>query len=138
MTAIARLAASIRRAPMLRDRTNAIATAVLGVAALYAGFRFVLWSMVNAVWWLPPEAGAEACRAVQGEGACWAVVAQRFRFMLFGTYPSAEHWRPAAACLLFVTLYAASTVRAWWDWRLLVFWVVLPAAAVALLRGGLL
>jgi general L-amino acid transport system permease protein len=138
MIAIERLAASIRRAPMLRDRTNAIATVVLGAATLYAAFRFVRWATVDAVWWLPPEAGSDACRAVRGDGACWAVVAERFRFMLFGAYPFAEHWRPAAACLLFVILYAASTVRAWWDWRLPVFWAVLPAAAVALLRGGLL
>ncbi len=96
-----------------------------------------MWAMVNAVWWLPPEAGSEACRAVRGDGACWAVIAERFRFMLFGAYPFAEQWRPAVGCLLFVTLYAASTVRAWWNWRLLGLWVLLPAAAVALLRGGL-
>ena len=57
--------------------------------------------------------------------------------MLFGAYPFAEQWRPAFGCLLFVTLYAASTVRTWWNWRLLSLWILLPAAAVALLRGGL-
>ena len=51
---------------------------------------------------------------------------------------STEQWRPAVACLMFVALYAASTVRIWWNWRLLSLWIVLPAAAVALLRGGVL
>ena len=136
MTAIARLTASIRRAPMFRDRTNAIATAVMGAAIAYAGFRFVEWAMVNAIWSLPPDAGSQACRAVRAEGACWAVIAERWRFMLFGGYPFAEQWRPAVACVLFVVLYGASTVRTWWNWRLLGLWIVLPAAAVALLRGG--
>jgi general L-amino acid transport system permease protein len=122
---------------MFRDRTNAIASGVLGVGIVYAGFRFVMWAMVNAVWWLPPAAGSEACRAVRGDGACWAVVTERFRFMLFGAYPFAEQWRPAVSCLLFVALYAASTVRAWWNWRLLGLWVVMPTAAIALLHGGL-
>ena len=57
--------------------------------------------------------------------------------MLFGGYPFAEQWRPAVACVLFVVLYGASTVRTWWNWRLLGLWIVLPAAAVTLLRGGL-
>jgi general L-amino acid transport system permease protein len=135
MTAIARLPASIRRAPMFRDRANAIATVILGTAIAYAGFRFVKWSVIDAIWWLPPDAGSQACRAASG--ACWAVIAERFRFILCGSYPFAEQWRPAVACLLFVILYAASMVRAWWNWRLLVLWIALPAVAVTLLRGGL-
>jgi general L-amino acid transport system permease protein len=137
MMAIARLAAAIRRAPMFRDRPNAIATVTLGAALAYAGLRFVEWGIVNAIWSLPEGAGSEACRAAQGTGACWAVVTERFRFILCGGYPFAEQWRPAVACLLFVTLYAASTVRRWWNWRLPLLWILLPAAAVALLRGGL-
>ena len=137
MTAIGRFAASLRRAPMFRDRTNAIATVILGVAIAYAGLRFLKWGMFNAVWSLPRDAGSDACRAVTGEGACWAVIAERFRFILCGAYPFAEQWRPAIACLLFVALYAASTVRTWWNWRLLTLWIVLPAAAVTLLGGGL-
>jgi general L-amino acid transport system permease protein len=138
MTAMAHLAASIGRAPMLRDRTNAIATAILGAVMAYAGFRFVKWGIVNAIWSLPPDAGSQACRVARGDGACWAVIAERFRFILCGAYPFAEQWRPAVACLLFVTLYAASTIRTWWNWRLLGLWILLPAAAVTLLGGGLL
>ena len=69
--------------------------------------------MVHAIWTLPPGAGSAACRAATG-GACWAVVHERFRFILFGAYPFDEQWRPALVCLLFVALYAASAVRAWW------------------------
>jgi general L-amino acid transport system permease protein len=137
MTTMARLAASIRRAPMFRDRTNTIATAVLGAALACAGFMFVRWAIVNAIWWLPADASSHACRAAIGEGACWAVIGERIRFILNGAYPFAEQWRPAVACVLFVTLYAASTRRAWWNWRLIILWIMLPVAAVTVLRGGL-
>ena len=30
-----------------------------------------------------------------GIGACWALINEKFRFIMFGTYPYAEHWRPA-------------------------------------------
>ena len=138
MRATARLMTAVRRAPMFRDRTNAIATVILGAAIAYGGFRFVEWGIVNAIWSLPPNAGSEACRAIRGDGACWAVITERFRFILCGAYPFAEQWRPAVACVLFVILYGASAVRTLWDWRLLLLWIVLPTAAVMLLRGGVL
>lgn len=136
MTAMTRLSAFIRRLPMFRDRANAIATVVLGAAIVYAAYRFVTWGVVNAIWSLPQHAGSQPCRAARGEGACWAVVAERVRFIVCGAYPYDEQWRPAMACVLFVTLYVVSAVRAWWRWPLLVLWMVLPAAAVTLLRGG--
>ena len=134
MTAMNRLTASIRRTPMFRDRTNAIATAILGAAIVCVGHSFVTWGVVNAIWSLP-DAGSQVCRATRGEGACWAVIAERARFIVCGAYPFAEQWRPAVACLLFVMLYA-SAVRAWWSWPLLGLWIGLPTAAAAPLRGG--
>jgi len=122
--------------PMFRDRTNTIATAVLGAAAAYVGFKLVQWGVVNAVWWLPEGTSSAACRAVRGQGACWAVIAERFRFILSGAYPFAEQWRPAVACVLFAALYAASAVRRWWSWRLFGLWIAVPVTAALLLRGG--
>ena len=138
MTAIRGLAVPIRRAPMFRDRTNAIASLILGIAIAYAGYRFIKWGVVNAIWSLPPDASSQVCRDARGEGACWAVITERYRFILFGTYPFGEQWRPAVACLLFVTLYVLSSLRSLRNWRLLGLWMLIPAAAVALLRGGLL
>lgn len=121
---------------MLADRTNVIATIVLGPLVLYLAWRFSQWAVVNAVWTVPEEGGAAVCRAMNGKGACWAVITERFRFILLGAYPSGEQWRPALACLLFMGLYAGSTVRAWWKPPLALAWVVVPAAAVAVMRGG--
>ena len=76
------------------SRTNAIATTVLGAGLAYLAFRFVSWAVVHAIWTLPQGASSSICRAAKGEGACWAVVTERFRFILFGTYPFDEQWRP--------------------------------------------
>src|SRR5262245_37426066 len=128
--------ASVVRAPMFRDRRNTIATIVLGVVLAYFAYSFAQWAIVHAVWTLPAGVGSLPCRAVQGEGACWAVIVERARFMLFGSYPVDERWRPALVCLLFMSLYAASLARRLWTWSLLALWIAVPVVAVAILRGG--
>lgn len=126
----------IRRAPMFRDRTNTIATAVLGALVVYFGWRFAGWAVTHAIWTLPDGAGSALCRAEKGRGACWAVVHERFRFILLGAYPPGEQWRPVAACALFMALHLASVIRAWWKPWLVVAWIVVPTAAIVLMRGG--
>jgi general L-amino acid transport system permease protein len=121
---------------MFRGRTNAVATTLLGVGLAYLALRFTGWAVVHAIWTLPEGAGSSVCRAAKGDGACWAVVVERGRFILLGAYPFDEQWRPAIACLLFVSLYAASVIRAWWRPWLLGLWIGIPIAAIVLLRGG--
>ena len=121
---------------MFQDRANAVATIAVGAAVAWIAYRFGRWAVANAVWSVPEGASSAACRATQGRGACWAVIHERFRFILFGGYPFAEQWRPALVCGLFVSLYAASAVRVWWKSWLLGVWIAVLAAALALLRGG--
>jgi general L-amino acid transport system permease protein len=136
---LTRSARALRRAPMLQGRSNVIATALLGVGVTFCLFRFLGWSLLHAIFTLPSGAGSSLCRANQGEGACWAVIHERFRFIVLGsTYPSSEQWRPLLACLLFIGLYIASAIRAWWKPWLLSLWVVVPAAAITLMLGGIL
>jgi len=123
---------------MFRDRSNAIATTVVGAGLAYLAFRGVSWAVVHAVWTLPPGADSSLCRAAKGQGACWAVIHERVRFVLLGGYPFGEQWRPALVCLLFVALYAASGRRAWWSRWLLAAWIAVPMAAIVLLQGGFL
>jgi general L-amino acid transport system permease protein len=121
---------------MRKDRANLAATVLVGACLAYLTLRFASWAVVHAIWTLPRGAGSGACRAAAGRGACWAVIQERFRFILLGAYPFDEQWRPALTCLLFVSLYAASAVRAWWTRRLLAAWIVIPAGAVVMMRGG--
>jgi general L-amino acid transport system permease protein len=128
---------SLRRAPMLQNRNNVIATVVLGVCLIYFAIRFVSWGVVHATWTVPQGEGSALCGTAKADGACWAVIHERARFILLGTYPFGEQWRPALVCALFITLYLASAVRAWWKPWLLGLWIVVPAASVLLMRGGL-
>jgi len=133
--AVLRLGRSVRRAPMFRDRTNVLASLALGLGLAWLVARLLSWAGLHAIWTLPPGAGSEPCRVAR-DGACWAVVHERFRFILMGGYPYGQHWRPALACVLFLGLYAASACRACWRWWLPFVWVAVPAAVVLLLRGG--
>jgi general L-amino acid transport system permease protein len=126
---------ALRRAPMFRDRTNTIATVALGACLAFVAWRFVEWAVVRAVWTLPAGSGSSPCRAAKGQGACWAVVGERVRFVLLGAYPVREQWRPELVCVMFVALYGASAVRGWWKPWLLAVWIAVPCLATALLGG---
>ncbi len=78
----------------------------------------------------------QACRELHGTGACWAVVTEKHRFMLFGTYPFEQHWRPAIVCLLFIGLYVVSAMRRFWSWVLIPIWAVTLTAIGVLMWGG--
>lgn len=100
-------------------------------------FGFVDWAIVNAVWSVP-GGDTEVCRAVAGSGACWAVVGAKYRFILFGTYPYDEQWRPAVCVALFIALYALSANRALWRRELVLVWLAVLGAIGGLMWGGIL
>jgi general L-amino acid transport system permease protein len=71
----------------------------------------------------------DACR-VDGVGACWGVVAEKYRIIIFGRYPFEEQWRPLVATGLLVACWwpaacglleaLAGCCCGWrWCWRLL-------------------
>ncbi len=91
----------------------------------------VRWALGDAVW----SGEAAACRAAGG--ACWAFVAEKWRFILFGTFPADQHWRPTLAMLLTMGVLLASADRRFWGPRLLVLWAVGLGAAWLLMAGGL-
>ncbi|MBV9135780.1 MAG: amino acid ABC transporter permease [Hyphomicrobiales bacterium] len=73
------------------------------------------------------------CRAAGG--ACWAIVHEKYRLILFGRFPYAEEWRPLAAMLLIVGLIG-SACGGLIPRRALHLAGLLGAAAVALLMWG--
>ena len=111
--------------------------AILSMLALWLLWRtlppFLDWAFLDAVW-SAPDSGA--CRAARGEGACWAFIAEKHRFILFGTYPYEEHWRPGLAILVMLALYAVSALRRFWRPRLALYWVAGLALIGVLMWGG--
>jgi len=123
-------------------RTNLFATPVDTVMTILA-LLFLSWVVPqlynfvigNAV---PPGGTVEDCRALNA-GACWAYIATRINFFIYGFYPIEEYWRPnivfAVGALLLVPLMVpqAPFKRA----NALLFFVAYPVVTYILLAGGL-
>ena len=88
------------------------------------------WALVDAVWRPDPK----ACRAAHG--ACWGFVAEKYRFILFGTYPYEEQWRAALASLLLAALWTLSSMRAFWKRSLAAAWLAGLIVIALLMWGG--
>jgi len=112
-------------------------TLVLAYFIIRWAIGFVDWAFVNAVWSVPNNQ-TQACRDLRGIGACWAVITEKHRFILFGTYPYEEHWRPALCILLFVGLYIVSAMRRFWRSGLALVWIATLVAIGVLMWGGVL
>ncbi len=91
---------------------------------------FVDWAFLDAVW----RPDARACRAASG--ACWGFISEKHRFILFGTYPYEQHWRPAAATLILVALWIVSALRAFWRPWLALLWFLGLSLIAILMWGG--
>jgi len=102
----------------------------LFILVLYAGWKFVDWALVRAVWQPDPR----ACRAASG--ACWGFIVEKHRLIAFGTYPHEEHWRPALASLFLIALWVLSAWKALWKPRLIAVWAVGLLVIGALMWGG--
>jgi general L-amino acid transport system permease protein len=91
---------------------------------------FIDWAFLDAVW----RPDSKACRA--GEGACWGFIAEKHRFILFGTYPYDLHWRPAIATVLLIGLWIFSAIRRFWKWWLTLVWLAGLTLIGMLMWGG--
>jgi len=103
---------------------------VVVLLAWKAVLPFVQWAFVDAVWRPDPA----ACRAAQG--ACWGFVAEKFRFILFGTYPFDEQWRAALATAALVGLWVMSGFRRCWKPWLPFAWLGGLGLIAVLMWGG--
>ena len=92
------------------------------------------WSVFNAVW---GHATLEQCQAARGQGACWAVVWEKFHFMMFGVYPFEESWRPALAIGVMCGLLVVSALKRFWNAWLILIWIVGLSVTFWLMGGGL-
>ncbi len=103
------------RANLFATIPSSIVTLLILLVLGKALFSLVQWGFLNAVFSVPDSSNTAACRAVKGLGACWAVIPEKLRFILFGTYPFDQQWRPAAAVLIFIALFFVTSRR--WAWR---------------------
>jgi len=107
-------------------------TLVLMALAVYLVPRLLDWAVFKAVF----AANADACQAARGIGACWGVIVEKFRLIIFGRYPYEDQWRPEIATALLVALLIVSCIRRFWKPWLAVLWIVVVPLFFLLMGGG--
>lgn len=123
--------ASLRRR-LFGSLGNSLVTITMLVVFALALPPMLRWLVIDATWSTTTPA---ECR--EAGGACWAVLHEKYRLILFGRYPYEEQWRPllATAMLLAIVLATCSgqfTLR----W-LATLWIVGISGAAILMAGGL-
>ncbi|MFN7642422.1 MAG: amino acid ABC transporter permease [Burkholderiales bacterium] len=122
------------RANLFSSISNTIVTLLTLAVLAYIVPPALDWLVFKAVWGKQPLA---ACDAVRGQGACWAVVWEKFRFMMFGVYPFDQQWRPAIAIVILCGLLVVSAIKLFWRPSLIAIWVAGIATTFWLMGGGL-
>ena len=122
---------------MRQNLFNGIWNSILTILALavlvWIVPPIVRWTLIDAVW--DPSA-PDACR--DAGGACWAMVHEKYRQILFGRYPYEEQWRPLLGILTLIGLIAVSCNRSNWKPWLGLAWLGGFAVFFALMFGGFL
>lgn len=128
------------RANLFGSWLSTAVTLVMGYLILRAVFAVVEWGVINAIWSVPygPTGIADTavCQNAKGVGACWAVIADKYRLILFGRYPYEQQWRPAIVVVLFIGLFAVSGMRRFWRKELVLIWLATLIAVGVLMWGG--
>lgn len=111
---------------------NAILTLLLLTAVVMWLPGIIKWAFIDPVWF---ALDSEVCRKAQG--ACWAVVGEKHRPMLFGLYPYDEHWRLLIAVGVYLCTVGITMMRRFWHWKVLVpLWSIALAVISIMLWGG--
>jgi general L-amino acid transport system permease protein len=120
------------RANLFNSPFNTILTLIAAYLLSVAVPPLVRWVLIDAIWSAP---NGQACH---GEGACWAFIAEKARFILFGRFPYTEHWRPLFVVVIFIAMILASCDRRLWGRRLGLLWFAGLGAVAVLMWGGVL
>lgn len=113
---------------------------VVSLAVIYWAFALVLPWAFGGVW----NAGSlTECREVlfsfykdSHDGACWAVIEDRWLQIMFGFYPPEEYWRPILAFVLFFVALAPVLFADKVPGQLIWFTLAYPFVATWLIWGG--
>jgi general L-amino acid transport system permease protein len=118
------------RANLFNTPLNSILTLFI-LFCLYKTIpSMVQWAFLDSLWF----SDAKACR--DADGACWSVVSQNLRFILFGFYPYDLQWRPALAIAILIGLFFYSRNTRRWNRRLLYLWAAGLLVMGILMHGG--
>lgn len=126
------------RANLFSGPVNTILTLVCAYIVVTSLPEIIRFYFLDAVW---TGSNRDACLAEKvgrPVGACWAYVADRFQYFVYGSYPVSQRWR---VNIVFV-MFALGIVWLLWNNAPLkklgafFFFVLLPIGAYILLLGG--
>lgn len=125
------LLTNLRKDYFSTPKDTVLSVVCIGILTLVV-WQLIDWAFIGAVW----TGGPEVCRGAAG--ACWAVISNRYRLILFGLYPYEEQWRSAFACLAILVTVILSCVPLFWSaMRLALLWIAGFGAFYILMRGGI-
>ncbi len=125
----ARIVSYSRKHPVLTILSVLLILVVL--RTLYGIFDWaVLRGVINS-----PD--SQLCR-VEGAGACWAVIQERWRIIIYGLYPYDQQWRSSVACLIILVTGVLSCMPVFWRFsRIAPLWILGFGGFTILMSGGI-
>lgn len=129
MTATASRLLPALRTGLFGTRTNTLITLATLLVLSQVVPPFLRWAVLDATF----SGNAEACSR---EGACWAFVTAKLRFILFAFYPPELQWRPSLVIVLLGAILSASALPRFWGRPLLVAWPLTILACWLLMQGA--
>ncbi len=117
---------------LFKGRLNTAITVSLLIFFVWLASELLPWGVFNAVFAID----LNACREARGEGACWGVVGEKWKLIIFGRYPFEEAWRPVVASILLVGACIAISQRQLWRSSTFIAAGLVLVGSVALMVGG--
>ncbi|MGL4728544.1 MAG: amino acid ABC transporter permease [Bosea sp. (in: a-proteobacteria)] len=126
------------RTNLFNGPLNTILTLIVGYIVVTSLPDLIRFYLIDAVWSGTDRDACLADKVGRPVGACWAYIADRWQYFVYGSYPLPDRWR---VNIVFV-MFAIGVV--WMLWQsvpyktvgALFFFVIMPATAWALLFGG--
>ena len=119
------------KANLFSNAHNTVLTLLAAWALFVTVPDIVRWAVIDAIWITDDS---NVCRAAAG--ACWAVIAEKHRVMLFGTFPYDEHWRGVLVIAVIVGMAIVSAFKRFWSYWLFLAWVAAMVVVLVLQLGG--
>ncbi len=114
---------------------SALMTLISGAVIALVLWQLLDWGILRASF----DANGTQDTCAKAGGACWSVIATRWRVILFGIYPYDEQWRSALACAVVAVVIVLSCLpRMWGFGRLALIWGLGTILFYTLMRGGVL
>ncbi|MCO5092968.1 amino acid ABC transporter permease [Bosea sp. (in: a-proteobacteria)] len=126
------------RANLFSSPLNAFLTLICVWLVIDTVPGLVRFYLIDAVWTGENRDACLAGKAGRPVGACWAYVADRLQYFIYGSYPVAERWRVNIVFAMFALgvfwlLWSKAPLK---KIGAFFFFVILPASAFILLLGG--